>query len=57
MPFPSDLISCCRVEAHGDLGKECAKGYYDYADALINKAEEASDIFGDAVNEAEKGDG
>jgi len=44
------------VQKHGELGKECAQGYYDYANALIRKSEESTDIFGDAVAEAEKGE-
>jgi len=42
------------VAKHGEVAKECAQGYYDYANALIYKAEESTDIFGDAVSGAEK---
>jgi len=39
---------------HGELGKECAPAYYAYANCLIRKAEESMDVFGDAVDAAEK---
>lgn len=54
---PVSTLLSCRVGKHGELGKECAPAYYEYANALIKQAENSTDVFGAALNEAEKGAG